>query len=63
MFAMPAIGDVGLYCSADVICREEAIDLPHTHNKDPKRWEPVRIELQISTSAATTIGPVFSWSR
>ena len=62
MAAAPVFGNVGLYCSADELCRPEVADMAHIHQQERSSWMPApqfTIAVQSST-AATTITPIFS---
>jgi hypothetical protein len=65
MVAGPVMSNVSLYCSAEEMCRPEVADLAHVHQQERNQWDPApqfTIAIQSST-AATVIGPIFSWPR
>jgi hypothetical protein len=39
MVVAPVVGNVGLYCSADDLCRRVA-DMAHVHQQERNQWDP-----------------------
>jgi hypothetical protein len=64
MVVSPIVGNVGLYCAADDLCRPEVADLAHVHQQERNQWDPaprLTVVVTSSTTAATAITPMVLW--
>jgi hypothetical protein len=50
-------GDVGLYCSADDLCRPEVADLAHVHQQERSQWDPAP-QLTVAVQTSTMTGSI-----